>query len=89
MRTEKMVTRTVTYYSATVMCVNLTSTTIVNAIVNIPELIPEKKRLDYVNSRLEKDNCKAVQITAIEKVEQLYAMSETEFLEHAHKIDKR
>lgn len=89
MRTEKMVTRTVSYYKASVMIVELASATVVTRDFNIPELIPDKKRLDYLDKKLENTGLKAVQIISLEKVEELYGMTETDFLAHAHKLDKR
>ena len=89
MRTEKMVTRTVTYFKAQVMCVDVIKAAIISKEMTIPELIPEKKRLDFLDKKLSNDGLKAVQITALEKVEELYGMTETDFLAHAHKLDKR
>lgn len=89
MRTEKMVTRTVTYYNATVMCVDIVKEAIVTKKMTIPELIPEKKRLDYLDKKLANDGLKAVQITSLEKVEELWAQTEEEFIAHGHHIDKR
>jgi hypothetical protein len=89
MRTEKMVTRTVTYFKAIVMCVDVIKAEIVNKELTIPELIPEKKRLEYLDKKLLNDGLKAVQITSLEQIEELYGMSESEFLEHARRLEKR
>lgn len=89
MRTEKMVTRTVTYFKAQIMCVDVIKAAIISKEMTIPELIPEKKRLDYLDKKLSNEGLKAVQITTLEKVEELYGMTETDFLAHAHKLDKR
>lgn len=89
MRTEKMVTRTVTYFKAQVMCVDVIKAVIISKEMTIPELIPEKKRLDFLDKKLSNDGLKAVQITALEKVEELWAQTEEEFILHGHRIDKR
>ena len=89
MRTEKLVTRTVIYYKVNVMCADIGKAAIVIKEMTIPELIPEKKRLDYLDKKLSNDGLKAVQITALEKVEELWAQTEEEFILHGHRIDKR
>lgn len=89
MRTEKLVTRTVTYYKANVMCVDIVKAVIVNKEMTIPELIPEKKRLEYLDKKLANDGLKAVQITSTEKVEELWAQTEEQFIANGYRIDKR
>ena len=89
MRTEKTITRTVTNWKITALVCDTEKSTLFDKVVFIPELIPEKKRKDFITEKCLAKNEICVQIKNAELFEELYAMSETDFLKYAHKIDKR
>lgn len=88
-RTEKMVTRTVTTKKLTVMVANLTAKTFTEKEVEIPELVPAKKYEMYINEKVLTPDEKLMLIVKEELHEELYAMSEQDFIKYAHKINKR
>ena len=89
MRTEKMITSTVTNYNAFVLFVNDKTEEITKNYVTIPELIREEKRMDYVRKQYENSDTTPVKIISIEKVEKLYGCTEQEFLKIAHELPAR
>lgn len=88
-RTEKIVTRTVTTKKLTIMVANFTEKTFSEKVVEIPELIPPKKYENYINEKVLANGEKLMQIVKEEVQEDLYAMTEQDFIKYGHKIEKR
>lgn len=90
MRTEKTITRTVKSWKIRCLVCDTEESRLFEQVVLIPELITEKKRKDFITEKCLPEKSEiCVQIKSAELIEELYAMSEIEFLKYAHKIDKR
>ena len=86
---EKMVTRTITRVTYTVMVVELATQSVKTVKVELPEtdLKPEKLR-ELIAGRLDK-GLQFVMIQSEEKVDELYGMTEAQFLALATRLPDR
>ncbi len=88
MRTQKMVTRTITTKTIQFMGVYVSK----GEVANYTEenvAVKDGKELDYIKSHYETDDFKVVAITNIVMNELLYGMTEQEFLAHARVLPPR
>ena len=85
-----MVTRTIEKTTYTVMTVNLTDNSIIDCKVQLPKLdgMTEKKINETIADRLP-DNHKFVMVKSAETVEELYGMTEVDFLKYAKRLPDR
>lgn len=86
---RRMVTRTVTFNQVNVMTVNTATATVENKGICIIGEYPEKELEKMVKLEVEKmDNCKFVAINKVLKEEQIYGMTEDEFVHYANIITR-
>lgn len=90
MARKPMVTRTLTSTVATVMCVDTVNAEIFNEDVIVARTYSdEKKLLKAVKDVAETEEKKVVQVVKSEVIEELYGMTETEFMQYAKKLPPR
>ena len=90
MARERMVTRTITSTTYKVMSVN-TETCEVSILpyATSEEFIDDEKALKFLRKKYETDTLKLVKIESIEITEQLYGMTEVEFMQYAKLLPPR
>ena len=90
MARERMVTRTITNTTYKVMSVN-TETCEVSILpyATGEEFVDDEKALKFLRKKHETDTLKLVKIESIETTEQLYGMSEVEFMQYAKLLPPR
>lgn len=90
MARERMVTRTITTTTYKVMSVN-TETCEVSILpyATSEEFIDDEKALKFLRKKYETDTNKLVKIESIETTEQLYGMTELEFIQYAKLLPPR
>ena len=90
MARQPAVTRTIKTTKAIVKCVLLDSNSVEDLMFSVPRTYNTEKELmkaiDIVN---ENENIKPVAIVSTEVVEQLYAMSEADFIKYANPVERR
>lgn len=89
MARERMVTRTVSEYEVTALCVNVDTKEIGYNTVRISATIPQDKILPYIQKRFDNAVVKTVSIVSIETHETLYGMSEADFIAFAKVLPPR
>lgn len=89
MARKPMVTRTIVTTKVTVLTLDTTTCEPGNVTVVIPRTYKDdEKMLKAVRPLVEIGDVKAVSIVSAEEVEELYGMSEQEFISNAKKLDK-
>lgn len=90
MARERMVTRTITSTTYKVMSVN-TETCEVSILpyATSEEFVDDEKALKFLRKKHETDTLKLVKIESIETTEQLYGMTEVEFMQYAKLLPPR
>ena len=90
MARERMVTRTITSTTYKVMSVN-TETCEVSIVpyATSEEFIDDEKAFKFLRKKYETDTLKLVKIESIEITEQLYGMTEVEFMQYAKLLPPR
>lgn len=90
MARERMVTRTITSTTYKVMSVNTETCEIsILPYATSEEFIDDEKALKFLRKKYETDNLKLVKIESIETTEQLYGMTEVEFMQYAKLLPPR
>ena len=90
MARKPMVTRTIITTKVSAMCVNLKTAEVFNKDVTLPRTYKdEKKLLKAVESVVNNDEFKAVQIVDSSEVETLYGMTEQHFIDNASVLDPK
>lgn len=85
---ERMVTRTISTTKVEVMCLDITTKEVTTQVFKLGTILDnEKKILSNIQKELP-TNVKAVAITSVTEHEELYGMSEQEFIEYANILDK-
>lgn len=83
-----MVTRTMTTTKVNVLCMDLVDAEPVNKDITLPRTYKDENKLfKAVQTILDTDELKAVQIVDKEEIETLYGMTEQEFIENAKVLD--
>ena len=86
MARQRMITRTITFQVTEVMCLNIETA---NAYVStFTTASPAPLTLDQLKARYDTDNNKLVAILNNRTSEQVYGMSEDDFMAHAHIITR-
>lgn len=89
MKKEKMVTRTFKLYEVTVLAVDTDTAEVHNETVNVTRLSgKEEKDLKFIQPLLSNENSKAVKIVNVETKEEVYGMSELDFIASAKIITR-
>ena len=90
MARERMVTRTISNTTYKVMTVN-TETCEVQILpyITSEEFLDDEKALKQLRKKHETDTVKLVKIESVETTEQLYGMSEVEFMQYAKLLPPR
>jgi len=90
MPSKKRITRTIKTAQVTVLCLNTETAEPFNETVNLPgDIKTEDKMMKIVRAKLDNDTVKAVKIVSVEVIENLYAMDESYFMEHAEQLPPR
>lgn len=92
MARQPMVTRTIITTDATIMCVNIESKQVEEVTITLPRTYKDDKAiLRYIEKHPEciDSNFKPVSVTASNKSENLYGMTEADFVKVAQKMDSR
>lgn len=86
---ESKVTRTIKTTEATILCLDIDTAEPFNETFVLPRTYKKDSEiLKAANAINDKDNVKLVHVVDVEIKEQLYGMTETEFLKHAKPIVK-
>ena len=86
MARQRMVTRTITFQETEVMCLNIETA---NAYVcTFTTASPAPLTIDQLKARYDTKTVKLVSIVSNRQSEQVYGMSEDEFMEHSHIITR-
>lgn len=84
------VTRTIQTTDITVMCVDVTTAEVSNKTLTLPRTFKdESAMLKAAKKAGETDTCKIVQVVAHKVNEQLYGMTEADFIKYAHPLPPR
>lgn len=90
MARERMVTRTITNTTYKIMCVDTTKCEVtIEQFNTTDEFTDDEKALKHFRKYHETDTKKLVKIENVETTEQLYGMTELEFLEYAQLLPPR
>ena len=92
MARQPMVTRTIITTDATIMCVNIESKQVEEVTITLPRTYKDDKAImRYIEKHPEciYTNFKPVSVTATVKSENLYGMTEADFVKVAQKMDSR
>jgi hypothetical protein len=85
-----MVTRTITTTKVVVLCLELTKVEPFNMEIVLAGAFKDQKTImKAVETKVNNDTQKAVQLIKAEEVETLYGMTEAEFIEKANKLPAR
>lgn len=88
MAREKMVTRTMDYTSATVLCMDTETCEVSRETMTLSGSFTDTEAiLIPLQKRYQTDNFKLVKVEEIETFEKLYGMSEQTFMENAIELD--
>lgn len=88
MARERMVTRTISNANATVMVANPQTATLENITVQMGG-ITDKTEMEKILRKQDTETRKFVAIVSVEIIEQIWGMTEAEFMKHAKIIEKR
>ena len=86
MARQRMITRTITFQETEVMCLDIS--TAQAHISTFCTASPAPLTLDQLKARYDTDTVKLVTILNNRTTEQVYGMSEDDFMEHAHVITR-
>ena len=90
MARERMVTRTITNTTYKIMCVDTTKCEVtIEQFNTTDEFTDDEKALKHFRKTHETDTKKLVKIESVETTEQLYGMTELEFLQYAKLLPPR
>ena len=90
MARERMVTRTITSTTYKVMVVNTESCEVsILPYATSEEFVDDEKALKFLRKKHETGTLKLVKIESIETTEQLYGMTEVEFMQYAKLLPPR
>ncbi len=89
MARERMVTRTVSETTVTVMCVNVTTAEMENKVYTLGQVSNQSDALKALKKLYETDTFKLVAVVSMNVTEQLYGMTEVEFIKLARKLPPR
>lgn len=89
MARERMVTRTVSETTVTVMCVNVTTAEMENKVYTLGQVSNQSDALKVLKKLYETDTFKLVAVVSMDVTEQLYGMTEVEFIKLARKLPPR
>lgn len=90
MAREKMVTRTMTETTVEVMIVNIDTASVSTEVYRLAgSYETDKDIMKYLEKNYARDNVKFVSITNKSEIEQLYGMSESEFISLARVLPPR
>lgn len=85
---ERMVTRTITSTTAKILCCDVTTCeTTIQSFCITGETVDKEQLLKAVKKEYETDTFKLVAITETETHEELYGMLESDFIQHAKKLN--
>ena len=86
MARQRMITRTITFQETEVMCLNIETA---NAYVStFTTASPAPLTIEQLKARYDTETVKLVSIVSNRQSEQVYGMSEDDFMEHAHVITR-
>ena len=89
MARKPMVTRTIKTTKVNVLCLNIETSEPFNKVVTLPRTYEnEKKLFKATQNAIDNETQKAVHIVDQEEVETLYGMTEQDFIDNAHVLDK-
>lgn len=89
MRKEKLITRTITVTTAEFMCVDVETANVEVITAELTGKLDNETALKLYKSSVETDIFKVVACQSIEYSEQLYGMTEKEFIKHAKVLPPR
>ena len=89
MARERMVTRTVSEYEVTTLCVNVKTIECGYNTVRISGTIPQDKILPYIQKHFDDEFVKSVAVVSTVSRETLYGMPEQEFIKLAKVLPPR
>ena len=90
MARERMVTRTITNTTYKIMCVETTNCEVtIEEFITTDDFTDDEKALKYFRKQHETETKKLVKIKNVETTEQLYGMTEIEFMQHAKLLPPR
>lgn len=90
MARERMVTRTITSTTYKIMCVDTTTCEVtIEQFITTDEFTEDEKALKYFRKQYETETKKLVKIDSVETTEQLYGMTEIEFMQYAKLLPPR
>lgn len=86
MARQRLITRTITFQETEVMCLNIETA---QACVSVfTTASPAPLTLDQLKARYDTETVKLVSIVSNRQSEQVYGMSEDDFMAHAHIITR-
>lgn len=84
------VTRTIQTTDITVMCVDVTTAEVSNKTLTLPRTFKDESAMLKAAKKVgETDTCKIVQVVVHKVNEQLYGMTEADFIKYAHPLPPR
>ena len=86
MARQRMITRTITFQETEIMCLNIETARA--HVSTFTTASPSPLTLDQLKARYDTDTNKLVAILNNRTTEQVYGMSEDDFMEHAHIITR-
>ena len=86
MARQRMITRTITFQETEVMCLDIS--TAQAHVSTFCTASPSPLTLDQLKARYDTETVKLVSIVSNRQSEQVYGMSEDDFMEHAHIITR-
>lgn len=89
MRKEKLITRTITVTTAEFMCVDVETANVEVVTAELTGKLDNETALKMYKSTVESETFKVVACQSIDYTEQLYGMSEKEFIKHAKILPPR
>ena len=89
MRKEKLITRTITVTTAEFMCVDVETANVEVVTAELTGKLDNETALKLYKASVETDVFKVVACQSIDYTEQLYGMTEKEFIKHAKILPPR
>lgn len=89
MRKEKLITRTITVSTAEFMCLDIETANVEIVTAELIGKVDNETALKMYKATAETDTFKAVSCQSVKYTEQLYAMTEKEFIKHAKILPPR
>lgn len=89
MRKEKLITRTITVSTAQFMCLDTETANVEIATAELIGKVDNETALKMYKATAETDTFKAVSCQSVNYTEQLYGMTEKEFIKHAKILPPR